>query len=391
MPHREGYDRWREVNAGAQNICSCYRHHDAPGAGILKGRIQRIRVPPHRICSGALAATPDSMLVSHSRPGKDTISYEARGAIFEKGRNAVIYRGRGYHRGSRGQASEDKAIVQVLIVEDDQFYAQRIAELLQDQGVLSEAVQSAEQALAVDLTSFDAAIIDLMLPNDAQTSGITAEESRGGFLTGIAVARRFLLKKPDFRIAMLSSDFRNAEAEAWSLKKSIPFVSKHDGYHSLFQALKQLHVVPGDRAPLSFIVHGHDSAATLELKNYVQNTLKWQEPIVLREQPSSGRTLIEKFEEYARVVDCVFVLLTPDDKVIASGTSDEKRRSRQNVIFELGFFYGALERRSGRIFLLHKGPVELPSDISGIVWIDISNGIAAAGEEIRREAAELFR
>jgi predicted nucleotide-binding protein len=117
--------------------------------------------------------------------------------------------------------------------------------------------------------------------------------------------------------------------------------------------------------------------------------LKWQEPIVLREQQSAGKTLIEKFEEYSRQVDCVFVLLTPDDNVVAANTSDAKRRSRQNVIFEAGFFYGALDRKSGRILLLHKGPVELPSDIAGVVWIDISNGILAAGEEIRKEVLDL--
>ena len=146
----------------------------------------------------------------------------------------------------------------------------------------------------------------------------------------------------------------------------------------------------GERlTPLAFIVHGHDEAALLELKNYIQNTLGWREPIVLREQPSSGKTLIEKFEEHAHRVDCVFVLLTPDDKVVASNSNDEKRRSRQNVVFELGFFCGALERRSGRILLLHRGPQELPSDIAGVVWIDISKGIAAAGESIRKEVAVL--
>src|SRR5260370_40810887 len=121
----------------------------------------------------------------------------------------------------------------------------------------------------------------------------------------------------------------------------------------------------------------------------MQNTLQWQEPIILREQGSLGKTLIEKFEQFARKIDCAFVVLTPDDKVVSHGTDDEKRRSRQNVIFELGFFYASLERRSGRVILLHKGPVELPSDISGIVWIDISGGIAAAGEDIRREVARL--
>jgi len=35
--------------------------------------------------------------------------------------------------------------------------------------------------------------------------------------------------------------------------------------------------------------------------------------------------------------------------------------------------------------LLHKGQVELPSDLNGIEFIDISNGIQSAGETIRRE------
>jgi predicted nucleotide-binding protein len=123
----------------------------------------------------------------------------------------------------------------------------------------------------------------------------------------------------------------------------------------------------------------------LQLKDYIQNTLKWREPTVLREQPSAGKTVIEKFEDSVSNVDCVFVLLTPDDKVLNNGTNDEKRRSRQNVVFEMGYFCGSLGRRSGKIVLLHKGPLELPSDIAGVIWIDISNGIKAAGEEIRRE------
>ena len=51
----------------------------------------------------------------------------------------------------------------------------------------------------------------------------------------------------------------------------------------------------------------------MELKDYLQNTLKWQEPLVLREQPSRGKTIIEKYEEQSARIDCVFVLLTPDD------------------------------------------------------------------------------
>lgn len=279
--------------------------------------------------------------------------------------------------------------MQVLIIEDDHFYAQRICELLQDSGVGSSTVRSAEEALTTDLAPFDAAIIDIMLPNDEGISGITPEESRGGFLTGVAVARRLLQKKATLRVAMLSSDVTNTEAEEWASAQMVPFVAKHKGQDGLLKALRRLNVVSGERKPLAFIVHGHDTPAVLELKNHIQNTLRWQEPIILRELPSLGKSLIEKFENFARKVDCVFVLLTPDDKVVSDGTDDEKRRSRQNVIFELGFFYASLERRSGRVILLHKGLVELPSDLSGIVWIDIENGVAAAGEEIRREVAGL--
>ena len=63
----------------------------------------------------------------------------------------------------------------------------------------------------------------------------------------------------------------------------------------------------------------------------------------------------------------------------------EKRRARQNVILELGFFLGTLGRRSGRVFLLYKGPLELPSDLGGVVYIDISKGIEAVSDQIRRE------
>ena len=59
--------------------------------------------------------------------------------------------------------------------------------------------------------------------------------------------------------------------------------------------------------PRAFIVHGHDDLAISELKDYLQNTLKWDPPVVLREQPNRGRTIIEKFEELSGRIDCVFV------------------------------------------------------------------------------------
>jgi predicted nucleotide-binding protein len=147
---------------------------------------------------------------------------------------------------------------------------------------------------------------------------------------------------------------------------------------------------PSAQGVRSFIVHGHDHQSLYELKDYLQNTLKLGEPVILRQMPGLGKTMIEKFETEAETVELVFVLLTPDDKVEDPVDSNaQRRRARQNVILEMGFFLGKLGRKSGKILLLHKGPVEIPSDIIGIEYIDITNGIESAGEKIRRELRPL--
>jgi predicted nucleotide-binding protein len=276
----------------------------------------------------------------------------------------------------------------VLVIEDEWFYGRQICELLDDYGIETLRAASAQEALEFPIESYDAAVIDVMLPNDPATSGISLEESRGGFLTGVALARKLRKGKTSLRVLLITGDVWGSGSEEWARSQGIPLVSKSDGSRAIREALRELGIISDKAAPRAFIVHGHDESALLQLKNYLQNTLQWQEPIVLREQPRGGKTIIEKFEDLSErmKIDCVFVLMTPDDKV---GTSKDPRRSRQNVIFELGFFYAQFGRQSGRVIVLHKGPNELPSDIQGIVWIGIDNGIEAAGEELRRELKEL--
>lgn len=139
------------------------------------------------------------------------------------------------------------------------------------------------------------------------------------------------------------------------------------------------------RGPRVFIVHGHDDKTKFAVKNYLQNTLGLPEPIILHEVPNRGRTLIEKFEQTANDAEVAVILLTPDDRFVEDGSDQELRRARQNVIFEMGYFLALLGRASGKVLLLHSGSVELPSDISGIVYIDISNGVESVSETIRAE------
>jgi len=279
----------------------------------------------------------------------------------------------------------DEPLTRVLLVEDDSFFALRVTEYLTDNGIPSYTVRSTQEALSLDLNEFAAAIIDVMLPNDPATSGIPSEEARGGYLAGIALTRRFKGRIRDFPVILLSSEIAGGEARRWAKENGHSFVSKFEDRSRLLTALAKLGLARTVERPRSFIVHGHDEALLLEMKDYIQNVLNWPRPVVLREQPSCGKTIIEKFEESAGIVDWVFVLLSPDDKAFDPKTNDERRRARQNVLFELGFFYGLLGRHEGRVIALTKGHVEIPSDIHGVVWVDVSNGIRAAGEDIRKE------
>jgi predicted nucleotide-binding protein len=279
--------------------------------------------------------------------------------------------------------------MKILIVEDDQFYAQRLSDLISDRGFGYKIVSNVQAALKAPLKTFGGIIIDMGLPNDPKKSGISNEASRGGYMSGVALCREIRKRGHTIPLILLSSEIIGGEAAEWAAQNNMPFVFKHDGQSALIRALERVNIIHSPRQPQAFIVHGHDEGTLSELKNFVRKTLSWQDPIVLREQASRGKTLIEKFEEHAEKVDCVFVLLTPDDKGINRSTNDEKRRARQNVIFELGFFYAQFGRKSGRVFALRKGPLELPSDMQGIVWIDISNGIKAASRELKREVAHI--
>jgi predicted nucleotide-binding protein len=93
-----------------------------------------------------------------------------------------------------------------------------------------------------------------------------------------------------------------------------------------------------------------------------------REVVILHEQANKGRTLIEKFEQHAATAGNAVILLTADDVGGPEG-KDLHPRARQNVVFEMGFFYGRLGRE--RVAVLYEPTVEKPSDIDGIVYIQL--------------------
>lgn len=93
-----------------------------------------------------------------------------------------------------------------------------------------------------------------------------------------------------------------------------------------------------------FIVHGHDDIAKLEMATFIRDL--GLEPIILHQQASSGRTIIEKIEHYSNVGFGV-VLYTPCDIGAKVGALSSSYRARQNVVFEHGYLIGKLGRHEG--------------------------------------------
>ncbi|AQX14970.1 hypothetical protein BKM78_02770 [Tessaracoccus sp. T2.5-30] len=117
-----------------------------------------------------------------------------------------------------------------------------------------------------------------------------------------------------------------------------------------------------------FIVHGHDEARKHEVFR-VLHDITGTKPIILHEQPSGGRGILEKLEAYAATVGFAVALLTADDVGRAKSAREEAPRARQNVVLEAGYFAGRLGR--ARVVLLHESGVELPSDLDGIVYVPL--------------------
>lgn len=126
-----------------------------------------------------------------------------------------------------------------------------------------------------------------------------------------------------------------------------------------------------------FIVHGHNG----ELKYKTAELLRKLgiEPIILHDQPNSCRTIIEKIEDFGSEASAAIILFTPDDVGKAVSEDEPKSRGRQNVVFEAGYFMGLLGR-SNTILIKSDDSIELPGDLSGVVYSDSANEFIIAKE-----------
>ena len=143
-----------------------------------------------------------------------------------------------------------------------------------------------------------------------------------------------------------------------------------------------------------FVVHGHDE----EMLNAVIFELEHLgiEPVVLKRVRTSDDHLFAKFKAIAGQAEHAVVLISGDDVGAAfrdfghpaGGVARLEFRARQNVILELGFFYGKLTEE--RVFVFRKAPpisdkvvgrFEDPSDLA----VKIFEGFSGDWKAILRD------
>lgn len=140
-----------------------------------------------------------------------------------------------------------------------------------------------------------------------------------------------------------------------------------------------------------FIVHGHDQALLEEVSNYLESLNVT--PIILNKvanQSQRAQGLFDKFWEQSGKAEFAIILFSHDDlgtavreyRQLYEGNLIKgqalRYRARQNVVLELGFFYGRLGTE--KVFVLQKFPLdennkpiyypflERPSDLDGVLF-----------------------
>jgi len=113
------------------------------------------------------------------------------------------------------------------------------------------------------------------------------------------------------------------------------------------------------------VVHGHDDKSKVSVVRFIEKLgLK---AVILHEQEKAGQTIIEKFERNAAISGYAVVILTPDDTgALKEHPDDATLRARQNVIFGLGYFCGALGRV--KVSVLVKEGGEILCDDLGVAY-----------------------
>jgi len=173
----------------------------------------------------------------------------------------------------------------------------------------------------------------------------------------------------------------------WPSKGTLAFQGNTDEKTALEQSVEAVlgggvipaPVTPGGQKAVKnqiFIVHGHDVDARDQSELVLRRL--GLEPFILMNSTGGGKTIIEALEGHIGrdfSSDFGIVLMTPDDVGYTKKDGPDKAepRARQNVILETGMLLSSLTR--GRMALIVKGHLEIPSDLQGIIRLGYNDHI----------------
>jgi CRP/FNR family transcriptional regulator, cyclic AMP receptor protein len=105
----------------------------------------------------------------------------------------------------------------------------------------------------------------------------------------------------------------------------------------------------------------------------------------------AGEAYIESLESEARRSDFALLILSPDDKVFSRGKVSQA--PRDNVIFELGLFMGAIGRKRAFLVSPQGEKLKLPSDLEGITRIqytkaNLRKAVSEIAEQIKKSGSK---
>jgi predicted nucleotide-binding protein len=140
-----------------------------------------------------------------------------------------------------------------------------------------------------------------------------------------------------------------------------------------------------ERPARVFISHGR-SPDWREVQDYIEKDLNIP-TLELAQEPSKGRTVLQKLNEESNKCSFAVVVMTGDDDLGIGAP-----RARENVMHEIGFFqakYGL-----ANICLLHEEGTNIPSNIHGLVYVPFPKQLVSAtfgvlARELRAAFAEM--
>ncbi len=130
-----------------------------------------------------------------------------------------------------------------------------------------------------------------------------------------------------------------------------------------------------------FIVHGRDRNSLRALIRWLQARSVDTEAITLESLIQPGDSIPVALETIALLGDVAIVLATPDDLGRLKGERTSRPRARQNVWVELGWFWARLGRKR-TLLILKGGDQELPSDLSGLLYLRFTDRISEISAQL---------